>query len=110
MLAFEGFDFADFLRYLDDAPVGTGGVIDREVADQDEGPAALDPEIGGVPLLVLERLNDSVDDMDALGRMAVLDGPADDLGAAGEDPFSGVRIVADAIVLVHEGDIEGKSF
>jgi len=32
------------------------------------------------------------------------------ISGCGEDPFSGVRIVADAIVLVHEGDIEGKSF
>ena len=60
------------------------------------------PEFSTVPVAGLELLKDLLNNMHALGRMAVLDTPADDAGTPRKDPVFCLRVVCDLVVFVHE--------
>ena len=73
----------------------------------DELRAHLDPELGDVLLAGLERGEDLLDLVQALGRVAVAHLSADGAGRAREDPLA-FRVEPHAVVLVDVGDVEGQ--
>ncbi len=88
------FQFADLGQVLADfktSPVVSVGIAHRKVANVDEFAAQFDPELGRIPRTGLEGVQDLVDQMDALGRMAVSNLPADDRGTAGRRAGSAAR-------------------
>ena len=74
----------------------------------DEAAEEVDPEFGDVLAAGAEVADDAVDDIDALGGVAVLDFASEDGAGAGEDALGAFGEEGDAVVGIDEGEVEGE--
>lgn len=94
------------LAHLEDPSVITPAVAHCEVPDVYEPLPHLYPEFRAVLVAGLEFPEDLLHYMHALGRMTVLDTPADDARAPRKDPVLCLRVICDFVIFVYEGYVD----
>ena len=102
VLSFQLADFGQILADLKASPVVAAGIPYREVTDIDKFAAQFDPKRRRVPGSGFESVQDFVDHVNTIGRVAVAHLAADDRRAARKDSLRSLGIVGHPVVLIEE--------
>jgi len=104
-LTLKGPDSRDLLADFQTTTVTSSLIAYGETPDVNEPALQLNPELSHILFTFFEGFKNSVNDVDAFGRMTILHLTADNSGTPGENTAGCIRIVDNCVIFIHKTDV-----